>query len=51
LLLDLGSIFTSVMGWVGDVTTEIVTNPVLLLSMGFFVVGGVVGIFGRLIRR
>lgn len=51
LLTDLGSIATSVLTYVGNVANQIAENPVLLLTMGFLFIGGVVGIFGRLLSR
>lgn len=51
LLTDLGSIATQVFSWVGTVATTIVSNPILLLTTGFLVVGGAVGIFGRLLSK
>lgn len=51
LLTNLGSIATAVFGWVGNVATTIVSNPILLLTTGFLVVGGAVGIFGRLLSK
>lgn len=51
LLATLGNVATSVFGWVGTVATTIVQTPLLLLTTGFLVVGGAVGIFGRLLSR
>lgn len=51
LLNDLGTIVTSVFSWVGEVATTIVGTPILLLTTGFLVVGGAVGIFGRLLSK
>ena len=51
LLTDVGSVATQVFSWVGSAADTIVSTPILLLSTGFFVVGGAVGIFGRLLSR
>lgn len=51
LLSNLATIVTSVIGWVGTVASTIVGNPYLLLTTGFLVLGGAVGIFGRLLSR
>lgn len=36
---------------VGDVATTIVGSPILLLTSGFLVVGGAVGIFSRMLSK
>lgn len=51
LLTDLGAIVTSVFSWVGDVADTVVSTPILLLTTGFLVVGGAIGIFGRLLSK
>lgn len=51
LLADLGTVGTKVLGYVADVCTTIVDQPLLLLTVGFLFVGGCVGIFGRLLSR
>lgn len=51
LLSSLASVATAVFGWVGDVASAIVGSPILLLTTGFLVVGGAVGIFGRLLSK
>lgn len=51
LLTDLGSVATQVFSWVGEVATTITTTPILLLTTGFIVVGGSVGIFGRFLSK
>ena len=47
----LGTIFTQIMTWVGDLVTTIADEPLLLLPVGIFVVGAVIGLAGRLIGR
>ena len=51
LLTDLGTVVTQVMTWVGNVASTIVGTPLLLLTTGFLVLGGAIGIFGRLLSR
>lgn len=51
LLNQLKLVVTSVMGYVGDICTTIVGQPVLLLTMGILLIGGAIGIFGRLLSR
>lgn len=51
LLADLSTVVTDVMGWVGQVATTITDTPILLLTTGFLVLGGAVGIFGRLLSK
>lgn len=51
LLQELGTVVTQVLTWVGNVATTIVNTPILLMTTGFLVLGGAVGIFGRLLSR
>lgn len=51
LLADLGHVVKAVLGYVGDVCTTIAGQPVLLLTMGILLIGGAIGIFGRLLSR
>ena len=51
LLSDLGAVGTSVLDTVSDVAGVIVAQPLLLLTVGFLFIGGVIGIFGRLLSR
>lgn len=51
LLGDLSTVVTAVFGWVGTVASTITSTPLLLLTTGFLVLGGAVGIFGRLLSR
>lgn len=50
-LTALGTIFTQVMSWVGDLVSTIADEPLLLLPVGIFVVGAVIGLASRLIGR
>lgn len=51
LLSTLGTVVTQVLTWVGNVATTIVETPILLLTTGFLVLGGAIGIFGRLLSK
>lgn len=51
LLADLALVVTQVFTWVGTIAETIVSTPLLLLTTGFLVLGGAVGIFGRLLSR
>lgn len=46
----LGSVFTQLMAWIGSLVTTIASNPLLLVSLGVFVAGAVIGLAVRLIR-
>lgn len=51
LLSSLGEVVKAVIGYVGDICTEIASQPILLLTMGILLLGGAIGIFGRLLSR
>lgn len=51
LLADIALIVTQIMTWVGTIATTIVDTPLLLLTVGFLMIGGAIGIFGRLLSR
>lgn len=51
LLAQLKSVVTAVLGYVGEVCTTIAGQPILLLTMGILLIGGAIGIFGRLLSR
>ena len=51
LLSTLASVVTQVLTWVGSVASTIVDTPLLLLTTGFLVLGGAIGIFGRLLSK
>ena len=46
----LSSVFTQLMMWIGSLVTTIASNPLLLVSLGVFVAGAVIGLAVRLIR-
>lgn len=51
LLDTLATVVTQVLTWVGSVASTIVNTPLLLLTTGFLVLGGAIGIFGRLLSK
>lgn len=51
LLTSLGEVATSVLTYVGNVCSTITGQPLLLLTVGFLFIGGVIGIVGRLLSR
>ena len=51
LLSQLALVVTAIMGDITTVATTIVSTPLLLLTTGFLFIGGVIGIFGRLLSR
>lgn len=51
LLADLGTTVTQMLVWVGNVASTIVSTPILLLTTGILVLGGAIGIFGRLLSK
>ena len=51
LLNNLKPVVTAVLGYVGNICTTIAEQPVLLLTMGILLIGGAIGIFGRLLSR
>lgn len=50
-LETLGQIFTQIMTWVGSLVSTIASQPLLLLPVGIFMVGAVIGLASRLIGR
>lgn len=51
LLTDLGTVVTAIMGDIATVATTITSTPLLLLTTGFLFIGGVIGIFSRLLSK
>lgn len=51
LLGELGTVVTETLGWVGEAVSTIVSQPFLLLTTGILVLGGAIGILGRLLSR
>lgn len=49
-LEGLTTVFTQLMTWLGTLVTTIASNPLLLVSVGIFAVGAVIGLASRLIR-
>lgn len=51
LIASLSTVVTAIFGWVADVANTIVNTPLLLITTGFLVLGGAIGIFGRLLSK
>lgn len=52
LLTAISSIVTQVITWLSSVMGLYSdANPILILYLAFFVIGGCIGLFGRLLRR
>ena len=51
LLSSLGEVVSAVMTYVGNICTTIVAQPLLLMTTGFLLIGGCIGIFGRLLSK
>lgn len=51
LITSFTPMVTSIFGWVSKVCATIVGEPLLLMTVGFLVIGGTIGIFGRLLSR
>lgn len=51
LLGELGTVVTEALSWVGEAVETIVSTPFLLMTTGFLVLGGAIGILGRLLSR
>lgn len=51
LMTLLGGTVSTVLGWVSSVASTIVGTPLLLMTTSFLIVGGAIGIFGRLLSK
>lgn len=51
LLSDIATVVSAIMGDVSTVASTIVGTPLLLLTTGFLFIGGVIGIFSRLLSK
>lgn len=51
LLADLRHVVIAVLEYVAQICTVITDQPILLLTMGILLIGGAIGIFGRLLSR
>lgn len=47
---NLGTVFTTITGWVASIVSTITSSPILLTGLGIFVVGAVIGLAYRLIH-
>ena len=51
LITDLGTVVTAVLGYVGSIADTIVGEPLLLMTTGILLLGGAIGIFGRMLSK
>lgn len=51
LLTKMGAVFTAITGYFTDILELFVTEPLLLLMLGFLFVGAVIGLVMRVIHR
>lgn len=49
-MTNLGTLFTTITGWIASIVSTITSSPILMLTLGIFVVGAVIGLAYRLIR-
>lgn len=50
-LVTLGQVYTQLMSWIGTVVSTIAEEPLLLLPVGIFITGAVIGLAKRFIGR
>lgn len=46
-----GTVISSMLGWITDIGNTIVNNGILFVSVGIFLLGGAIGVLGRLLSR
>lgn len=51
LLQNLAPVATQILTFVGQICTTIMAQPLLLMTVGILLLGGAIGIFGRLLSR
>lgn len=51
LMTEAGTVVTQTLSWVGDAVNTITSHPFLLATFGILMLGGAVGIMGRLLSR
>lgn len=49
-LSSIGELITAIIGWIGDILSFVMAHPLLLLTVGIFVTGCVIGLVHRLIH-
>lgn len=50
-LTTVGQVYTQLMTWIGTVVSTIASEPLLLLPVGIFITGAVIGLAKRFIGR
>lgn len=51
LMTQCGTVATQILSFVGDVCMTIMDQPLLLMTVGILLLGGAIGVFGRLLSR
>lgn len=51
LMSEAATVVSNTLGWVGDAVNTITSHPFLLATFGILMLGGAVGIMGRLLSR
>ena len=51
ILSDSGEVVTTMLGWITNVANTVVSNGVIFVTVGILLLGGTIGIFGRLLSR
>lgn len=51
LITDAGAVISAVMTHVGTVASTLISTPLFIVPMGFFILGGAIGIVSRLLRK
>ena len=49
-ITNLSTLFQTLTGWMQTIVSTITSSPILMLGLGIFVVGAVIGLAYRLIR-
>ena len=49
-LSNLRTVFTQITNWVQNIVSTITASPILMVGLGIFVVGAIIGLAYRLIR-
>ena len=51
LLASLALVVTQIFAWIPEISKTIISDPLLLITTGFLVLGGAIGMFGRLLSK
>jgi len=50
-ITDIGALFTGMLGWMGDVFELFLSEPILVIMLGFTLVSFAVGLVVRLMKK